>query len=719
MKKRKEPKKTIKEKKESKVKKALTIEDRQELRTSMFQSVGLKLFLIFFSAILIMVSSVGWYSYTSSKKIIKNNAELSMKQSVNQAAEKLQLGLKIFDSESLKVVKDPDMLSILADWKLQATGRGTGDADKTLEAIDKKLDAIKLNSVSEIAAIHILPTTAITPVSTNGFEALPEEKDYRKEDWFTKTLEESGKTLWLDAVEKGYTKSVSKPSVGLARQLTLSSIDDNGQVLLFEIPLSSLASYITHIQVGKTGKSVVLNEEGTIIYSEVYDQVGKKGSLILTEEEQAAASSEVVSRIAEIGGVENLIAYRQVSGSSWTILTTVPVKELVGDTETIRNVTWLSIGVATLVAIGVGILVARQIGKPVRSLSRLMHRAEHGDLTAADQWTYKGKDEIGRLGRSFHQMMAQIKHLVVEATKSAAEVQASAEEVLGAAKQTTTSAKEIAIATEEIANGASSLAVEAERGSNLTTIIGDRMQQAASASEQMGTAAQAVQESSSVGIRHMGELTNKTRTTEEMTRTMVDKVANLKESTASIRKILELLGSMTKQTNILSLNATIEAARAGAAGKGFMVVADEIRKLAEQSKENIGFVAEITDVIQQEIEETVDVLQEAYPMYQEQIESVKEVDEIFQSVNLRMEGFSAQLSEVTLSIHALQDSQQDLTEAMTNVSAVSEESSATSEEVASLSNEQLGVSEGLARLAEQLEGLSRNLQENLTRFRVE
>uniref|UniRef100_UPI003F664577 methyl-accepting chemotaxis protein n=1 Tax=Gorillibacterium sp. sgz500922 TaxID=3446694 RepID=UPI003F664577 len=183
-------------------------------------------------------------------------------------------------------------------------------------------------------------------------------------------------------------------------------------------------------------------------------------------------------------------------------------------------------------------------------------------------------------------------------------------------------------------------------------------------------------------------------------------------------KILDVLGNMTKQTNILSLNAAIEAARAGTAGKGFMVVADEIRKLAEQSKDNIGVVAEITETIQGEIDETVKVLLEAYPLFQDQIRSVKEADGIFKSVNRHMTSFVTQLGEVTESIGILEANQRELTEAMANVSAVSEESSATSEEVASLSNEQLSVSQGLAKLAEDLNALSEQLQHSLSKFKI-
>jgi len=199
----------------------------------------------------------------------------------------------------------------------------------------------------------------------------------------------------------------------------------------------------------------------------------------------------------------------------------------------------------------------------------------------------------------------------------------------------------------------------------------------------------------------------------------VERVGRLQESTGSIRKVLDLLSNITKQTNILSLNASIEAARAGAAGKGFMVVADEIRKLAEQSRESIGVVGEITEQIQQEVENTVRALNELYPLFQEQISSVKNTEMIFNNVKAEMNQFINRLDEATQYIQELDQAQQVLSEAMASVSAVSEESSATSEEVASLSVQQMHVSEGLVKLAEQLESLSQSLQESLKRFKTE
>jgi len=245
------------------------------------------------------------------------------------------------------------------------------------------------------------------------------------------------------------------------------------------------------------------------------------------------------------------------------------------------------------------------------------------------------------------------------------------------------------------------------------------MEQVLLANKEMVQSAHQVETASEQGTAYMAELIEKTGMTEEMTREMVEKVDSLKDSTSSIVKILDVLNTVTKQTNILSLNATIEAARAGTAGRGFMVVANEIRDLADQSTQSIEVVAQITDRIQTEIGETVAVLSKAYPMFQEQIDSVKEANGIFVTVQSQMSGLITRLEDVTHSVSKLEESQVVLNDAMTNVSSVAEQSSATSEEVASLSMEQMSISDHLVSLSGQLNAVSGALKDSLSKFKVE
>jgi len=402
--------------------------------------------------------------------------------------------------------------------------------------------------------------------------------------------------------------------------------------------------------------------------------------------------------------------------NGWQLVGNIPVSFLVKDAKAISNLTWLMSLIAALIAGGIGAIVMLSVGRPLSQLRTLMNEGERGNLTVRS--TIRKKDEIGQVSDSFNRMMEEITGLVRQTNLSAQEVLATAASLSDASRKTAGAAKEIAVATEEIANGATNLAVEAEKGSDLTVQIGTQVQSVIDANVEMGQSANEVEEAGRTGSVYMDNLIQKTGQTEEMTRSMVEKVDKLQESTGSIRKILDVLGNITKQTNILSLNATIEAARAGAAGKGFMVVADEIRKLADQSRESISVVGGIVEKISSEIEETVSVLSEAYPIFQEQIDSVREANQIFVTVQDNMSGFINRLSSGTDSVRQLEGAQSTLALAMSNVSAVAEEASATSEEVASLSNEQLSISDGLVQLSSNLEAVSGKLRESLSRFTV-
>lgn len=680
------------------------------------KSVGMKLFFIFFLCIVILVSVTGFFSYSKSKGIIKDKMAGATKQTIQQAGDKMDLVFRNYESMTFDILTDSEMIGNLSAYYSKSK-----EVDK-FTSYSKVLDKLtkKIHGKNGLTNIHILPADPQLKPITTAF-TFEEPEKYVKEPWFNKIVKANGVAVWLDTKIRGYTDSdKSTFAVGLL----LKSDSGAEFVLLMEIDTSVLISGIDQIKISDSAEMVILNEQNTLMIStkkqkaeEIFHVptiVDKAKIEALDANGNKISSSE--SKTQDVDEKSQLVVYKHMASSGWIVEAVAPVSELVQETKQIFNATLIIALIAMLVACAAGFFVARMIGRPLIILRNLMKEGEQGNLTVRTQ--HNSKDEIGQLSFSFNQMMEQITRLVQQTNQSARDVLATAGELLNSSNLTATSAREIAIATEEIANGASSLATEAERGNGLTHEISLQMKHVVEANANMGVSANEVQNASRQGTFYMAELTTKTTLTEDMTRTIFENVGRLKESTSSIRKILDVLNDMTKQTNILSLNAAIEAARAGTAGKGFMVVADEIRKLAEQSKQSIGIVGKITDTIQMEIGETVAALSESYPVFQEQIKSVKEAELIFKQVQTHMSGFVEQLSAVTDSILLLDESQNVLTEAMTNVSAVSEEASATSEEVASLSNEQLSISQGIVKLSEKLAGLSHSLQDSLSKFRV-
>lgn len=673
------------------------------------KSVGMKLFLIFFICIVVLVVAVGLFSYYQSKSIIEDKMAVSTEQTISEAADKLELMLKNYESISMQFLTDNTFKTSLRNY--MEPNENAYEKLTRFKELSDKLQSYLLgnNTFFSVSLLPLEETGEVKPVlAGSNFSNF----DYLKTDWFKMASESDGQVIWLDSKKTGFSEGVRESVFGMTRILTDPLTGKKAFLLLFEIKLSTISDGLSKIKIGDTGQIVIVDSENNLISSPNAEAVETKFDTPLNQSD----SDSTGSSIAELDSNRKLVVYKAMKVSDWRIAAVAPVKELVKETSRIQTVTWVMALIAMAVAGIAGFFVARMIGGPLAKLRNLMKEGERGNLTV--RMNYSSSDEIGQLSASFNEMMEQITRLVKQTNESASEVLRTAGELLNASKKTAVSAKEIAVATEEIANGASSLAIEAEKGSSLTNEIGGQMRQVVESNMEMGGSAAVVQQESERGTTYMSDLIIKTNATEEMTRSMVEKVDRLKDSTSSIRKILEVLNNMTKQTNILSLNATIEAARAGAAGKGFMVVADEIRKLAEQSKQSIEVVGQITETIQTEIDETVSALSTAYPVFQEQIQSVKEAEQIFKQVQGHMSSFVVQLESATQSIQLLDQSQLVLNEAMTNVSAVSEESSATSQEVASLSNEQLNVSEGLVRLSESLEQLSTSLQQSLDKFRV-
>ena len=671
------------------------------------KSVGMKLFLSFFLSIVILVLVVGFLAYNTSKTIIKDKVASSSESAIIQASGKLDAILSQYEQLSLQFFVDPLIIQFMRDIE--------DDSLDDFEQLEQKQlfqQTITGYGVKDtnLKGVHVIMKSGEILSSASSASVV---SGAQESEWYKLAAEAKGQPVWIPTVINGvFDQSNRINAFGLTRRITDTNTGMELATILIEIKYSVFEEELKSLLGNENDGNhiAILDPNNTYVYSSAIDYLTQNSKIKLGD--KVSGRDEGLDQFDK----DALIAYAKSDLTKWSLVGTFPVETLVEDARTILKQTILVAVGSAVLAIILSFFIVRMIGRPLGTLRRLMKDGEQGNLLV--RTNFKNKDEFGELGVSFNQMMEKITELVRQTNTSAHEVLENSVILLDSSKKTALSAKEISVATEEIASGASTLAIEAERGNDLTNHIGLQMRNVVDANLQMGNSAQEVRKVSEQGISYMGELITKTGVTEDKTRMMVEKVDRLKDSTTSIRKILDVLNNLTKQTNILSLNATIEAARAGAAGKGFMVVADEIRKLADQSRQSIDVVAQITETIQTEIDQTVTVLSEAYPIFKEQIVSVKEADQIFKEVHKNMGGFIQQLDTVTESIQQLEQSQHTLSEAMSSVSAVSQQSSATSEEVASLSTEQLNVSQGLVSLAERLEALSNSLKGTISKFTV-
>lgn len=680
--------------------------------------IGIKLFSLIFISIVICVVAVGTISYQKAKSLIESNVAGASAQTMNQVASSIDIVMNSYIETSFQIMFDTTLVENMNI--LQSTSNSYEMMRSNREITEKLSNYMVTNST--IKNIVLIPAIDnVEPVIsgnlTNSILERKKTSTFKATEWYAEAEEKSGTVHWVEPQKDGIIEPVEYQTVGLARMVRNMTNKDLSFMLVIELNASSLFESASSVSFGEGSEVFIVNHENEYVLADDPSKYGSVPNIQIT----APQNNDEISRSTTLEGSDKqsyLAIYDTLKmNDEWILVGALPVESLVAQAAPIRTMTFVTSIIAVLLAISIGIFVITSIGRPLFRLTELMQKGARGDLTVRSHVKPR-KDEIGLLSNSFNAMMEQIQALATQTTKSAAEVLKTASELTMASQKTSVAAKEIAIATDEIASGASSLAVEAEKGTDLTNMLNSQMEQVNQYSVHMTKSADEVEHASQQGTSYMGLLIEKTGTTEQMTRAMVDKVNALKESTSSIVKILDVLNAVTKQTNILSLNATIEAARAGAAGKGFMVVADEIRQLADQSKNSIEIVSQITHKISSEIEETVDVLSEAYPLFQEQIGSVKEANQLFLTVQAQMESFKQSMMLVTDSFSELNRSQEILNDSMNNVSAVAQQSSATSEEVASLSTEQLSISNNLVDLSNQLEMVSIGLKDSLSKFKI-
>ncbi|AHV96510.1 methyl-accepting chemotaxis protein [Paenibacillus sabinae] len=680
------------------------------------KSVGVKLFLIFLSSIVVVVMFLGLMSYTKAKNTIKDNVSEANRQTIIQNAEKLDIILNQYETLALQLFFDPEVQGQIDNLK---NAKSFYDQFVAMDNIGEKLTN-QTTSDSNIISFSLIPDNAKQQVMTSGNSKLVSE-DMRDKDWYKQAIantENYKPTFAGDSFSSKFywfpVSDVVKESTNIAIVRKLQNMGDtSGYVVVIEIKQDALESAFRCVNLGNGSHIQLVSPGGTVIASSVKEEDGKASAYAFIKDSKANNSS-IETRDAK--GRDLLAVFSPLTKADWKLTGIVPTDALVKDAKPILFTTYIAAGAAALLALLLGVWMVRMIARPLARLKDLMGEGAKGNLTVRTPYT--SSDEIGQLSASFNLMMERITELVSQTTESARDVLGTAGELGEASRKTAVSAKEIASATEEIAEGAGSLALEAEKGNELTEALSAQMEAVILSNREMDDRARIVGESSGKGMMQLEELLKQTGRTGQMTKALVDKVDNLKQTALSVLKVLDVMKNITQQTNILSLNATIEAARAGAAGRGFMVVAGEIRALADQSKESIALVANITDKIMTEMNETVDVLSEVTPLFAEQMSSVKNTSDIFLSVREQMDGFVASLQSVTSAVDSLKASQTVLSEAMSNVSAVAEQSSATSEEVASLSSEQQSVSDQLVMLSANLESVSGHLKEKLSLFKI-
>ncbi|SHS83334.1 H3 [Mycobacteroides abscessus subsp. abscessus] len=361
-------------------------------------------------------------------------------------------------------------------------------------------------------------------------------------------------------------------------------------------------------------------------------------------------------------------------------------------------------------------IISRSIYGPLKKIEFLMQKAKNGDLTV--QSDYDSRDEIGSLSNSFNEMITQIKSLIMMVRESSDQVAASSEQLMASAEQTNKAAEQIAEASSIMAaNGEASV-----KGTEVVSVSTQQMAigitNIADSITQVSNHSNVTTEESEKGNVALKKTIDQMGSINETVQSSSGIIKDLGERSSEIEKILAVISGISEQTNLLALNAAIEAARAGEHGKGFAVVADEVRKLAEESRRSAEQITHLIHDIQSSTANAVVSMDKCTTEVQTGLVLINDTGKSFEKILHSAADVSRQSVEVSAAVKQLSSSVEQVALGIFDISMKTEESSSGSQTVAAGAEEQLASMEEITASAHSLAKMAEDLQAMVNTFKV-
>ncbi|AIF52599.1 methyl-accepting chemotaxis protein [Pelosinus sp. UFO1] len=554
--------------------------------------------------------------------------------------------------------------------------------------------------------IYVMDKTGMQVARTAGTLANRGDRPY-----FVEAMK--GSTFFTDVYISSFTNA---PSVTISVPIKDAAGKSIG-VFAADIGLQALWSIAENVKVGKNGYVEIVDHNGVVIAYPDHEKVLKKESFAELEYVKKVIGGQTGSMDSISSRGDTTIAtFSPVNKYKWGVIVNEPLKDVHNGAVSASYILMAILLISLLLAAVTAFYIARSIVSPLQKVVDSVQLVAGGDLSQA--LVAEGALEVNQLVRGVNHMMSALREMISHASSVSESVAASAEELTASATEVGRASEEVAITIQDVAQSATNQVQLSDESAAIMTEMQSGIADAVEAACDVSGASERSEQSAEHGLKQVNHAVMLMSSIQEDVGNAAQKINALGEKSRQIGQIVEVITNIAGQTNLLALNAAIEAARAGEQGRGFAVVADEVRKLAEQSQEAAKEIAEIIGAIQSETIQAVEAMDKGSHEVVEGVKVVSASKVAFEEIYVDVKEMRKRVEKILVLMDTQLTGSGQVGQSINGIADASRTNAASSQEVAAASEEQNASVHEIVTAVSGLATMASELQEVVHKFKV-